>query len=235
MKTPQTILQVYITWAFLLGFLDLIFPGAPVLIYVKFLTTCSLFLTALAIRKKYLEQYLITAACFWAALADYFFLLAKTSELKAQLWQLLGASSFLIAYLILSYGFHKGQPQKAEGMTALVLLLALSPTITQLAPVFKSYPAYFYLGACFFATTLLFFAWTAWGTLFRGYFTPSCARRIALAGGLIFLSDLAVAHAVFNPAYSSHFTPWLSCLIWITYIPAWALLVTVTAASRLYR
>lgn len=235
MKTSQGILRVYVPWALLLGFLDLTFPGAQALNFLKFFTTCSLFLIALATRKKYIEQYLIAAASFCTVLADYFFLLAKTSGEKDPTLQFTGAASFLVAYLLLSYSFYKGKPQKAEAFTALALLLALIPTLIQLAPVLKSYPAYFYLGACFFAAILLFFTWTALGTLQRGYFAPSCARRIALAGGLIFISDLAVAHAVFNPAYSFQFTPWLSCLIWITYIPAWALLVSITSVSRLYR
>lgn len=234
-KSPQVILQGYFLVALLIGLLDLLFPGARALIYFKFFTSCSLFFMAYTTEKKYQEQYLITAACLGAVVADGCFLLAKTTQGHVLLWQFSGGLAFFLAYLLLIYAFSRGKPRKGELITALVLMIALFPTLFQLAPVLRSYPFYLYYGAFGFALILLFFTWTALGTLYRGYFTPSCAGRIALAGSLIFISDLAVAHAVFNPAYSSQFTPWLSCLIWLTYIPAWALLVTVTAAPRLYR
>jgi hypothetical protein len=40
----------------------------------------------------------------------------------------------------------------------------------------------------------------------------------------MYISDLAVALAMFHPYFAGSLNPWLDTLIWITYLPRWMLL-----------
>jgi hypothetical protein len=75
-------------------------------------------------------------------------------------------------------------------------------------------------------------AWSALCTLPRGYYLPAVARRFAVAGYLMFLSDLAVGLSFFYPGLHRN-QPWLGTFIWLTYVPAWALIVVNLAEPRL--
>ena len=75
-------------------------------------------------------------------------------------------------------------------------------------------------------------AWSALCTVHRGYYMRTVALRFAVAGYLMFLSDLAVGLSFFYPGLHRNL-PWLGTWIWITYIPAWALIVVNLSEPRL--
>ena len=68
--------------------------------------------------------------------------------------------------------------------------------------------------------------------LFRGYFNMKIAWRIALAGCILFLSDMVVAFSIFHPAYQE-FLLWKENLVWGTYMVGWMLLLSVIAEDQL--
>jgi uncharacterized membrane protein YhhN len=88
-------------------------------------------------------------------------------------------------------------------------------------------------GLLLFCFILCYMAWTAVSTLFRGYFSPGASCRIALAGYLMFLSDMGVANSLFNPALAGQPAPMLDVFVWVTYVPAWTLIVVTIADDNL--
>ena len=58
------------------------------------------------------------------------------------------------------------------------------------------------------------------------------ALAVAIAGYLMFLSDLAVGFSFFYPGLHLN-QPWLGTFIWVTYIPAWTLILVNLSESRL--
>lgn len=90
------------------------------------------------------------------------------------------------------------------------------------------------LGFLLFGLVLAFMAWVSVSAPFSGCYRPGVSRYMALAGLLIFISDTALAHSLFNPDYAGHFVPWLKNIIWGAYVPAWTLVTAIIAEDRLF-
>jgi len=223
------IIPIYIVIACLLMFMDLLFPAALISYYLKFLTTCSLFFISCFQRKRFKEQKLMFTAQLFVVIADYFFVLTrglKGGQLPP-INQVLGTICFLIAYVFLIKAWRPSRLKKItfiEIFIALILLSIYWPTVkileSHLQPLMR-------IGVFIFGFVLYILAWTGICTRFRAYYGKHTSTLIGLASLLIFISDLAVAHASLNPIFAGRFVPWLSALIWITYVPAWAIIVTI--------
>ena len=90
----------------------------------------------------------------------------------------------------------------------------------------------FLIVALVFAFTVAFMAWSALCTIHRGYYTRAVSMRFAIAGYLMFLSDMGVAITFFYPGMQGNI-PWLLNEVWVTYIPAWALILVTIAGNQL--
>ncbi|MFZ5652171.1 MAG: lysoplasmalogenase family protein [Bacillota bacterium] len=212
--------------------LDNLFPGEKAVNYVKFTTVFFLFAVALFSFKQYREKVLLNIAVFFAMVGDFFLdILNVNMPSMYGRAAIYGAMAFFLAYLTLIAAFIKGRGAGRWG------LLALAPVLAPAVPVFLMIRPHIwpqlYWGAVIFAFVLCFMAWAALCTMFRGYYSPGAARRLALAGYLILVSDSGVALAQFHPAFAGHFTPWLENIIWGTYIPAWTLVVVSIAGDDL--
>lgn len=73
---------------------------------------------------------------------------------------------------------------------------------------------------------LYFTAMTRVSTVCRGYFFRKAAILIALAGCIIFVSDVFVAYSIFHPVIKG-FVLWKENVIWATYVPGWTLLMVL--------
>lgn len=238
MNSLQTnnIIPLYVVIACLIMFMDFVFPAAIITYYFKFFISLSLFLISLSQKKIFKEQKLMFTAQLFVVMADYFFVFTKALN-GGQLipnYKILGTVCFLIAYLILSkvwskHRINKGNP--IEIIIGLIILGLFWPTVSVIGPHLQISMK---LGALVFGIILCYLTWTGICTRFRYYYGKQTSSLIGQASCLIFLSDIAVAHASLNPVFSGRFVPWLSALIWITYIPAWAIIVTIISSRNIY-
>lgn len=116
-------------------------------------------------------------------------------------------------------------------------LLVILPIALVFVPVFLHLSRFvngpMFVAASVFGLILSYMCWTATCCLLRGYFTRKAALLLAISGCLIFISDLAVAIALFDPLFKNHFVPLLENIIWITFVPAWALILSTVAEENL--
>lgn len=143
-----------------------------------------------------------------------------------------GMAGFLAAYLCLlgAYWRRVGW-RRAESLLLLPVMGALAPVAVLLLPHLDGAMR---VWALVFTAFLALMAWSALCTVPRGYYATAVARRFAIAGYLMFLSDLAVGMSFFYPGLHRN-QPWLGTFIWITYVPAWALIVVNLAEPNLRR
>lgn len=87
---------------------------------------------------------------------------------------------------------------------------------------------FMYLAAIITGIILCFAGMAMVSTLFRGYFSKKLAWMIALAGCIMFISDMFVVYSIFHPDFKE-FILWKENLIWGTYVPAWTFLMIVVA------
>lgn len=212
--------------------LDNVFPNAGAVNCFKFATVCAIFMASLGIRKKYREQAILSAALFFAVVGDFFLNLCSTVPDLAARVVPFGIMGFLMAYILLIFVFHKGYSASWKELLAAVPVLAVFiPNLIILHPFVGGFKLW---GLLLFGFVLCFMAWTSIGAMFRGYYRPEVSCRMALAGYLMFISDMAVANSLFNPAFAGHFVPWLENIIWGAYVPAWTLIAVTIADDRLY-
>lgn len=235
--TQKDIIPIYVIIACLLAFIDFFFPAAVFAYFLKYLTTLSLFTISLLHKKKFKEQKLMFVAQFFVVIADYFFVLSRglnAGQLTC-LNKFLGSFCFIVAYIILIKAWGERRNNNKfnilEVFIGIAVLLALWPTVILLTPHLKLFVKF---GALTFGFILCLLVWTGLCTRLRNYYGRATSGLISLTSCLIFVSDLAVAHASLNPVYSGEFVSWLSALIWITYIPAWAIIVKVIINRNIY-
>ena len=230
-NTQRALLAVYLPLTGLFLFLDNLYPSHPIVSYSKYATIISLFLVSLVLRKCHTEQKIVSFALFFVVVADFFLVFCSTLPQLAPKVVPLGIAGFMLAYLLLILVYQKNfRITKKEGLALLVVAAIFAPVYLTLA---KYVTGPLFIGTAIFGLVLCYMTWTLICTLFRGYYNPASARLIALSGILIFVSDLAVAHALFNPAYANTFVPWLKNITWICYIPAWCLQAMLVAEEKL--
>ena len=141
-----------------------------------------------------------------------------------------GMVGFLIAYLCLLKVYWK-RPSlgRSDGVAALPVLAIGVPVVVLLWP---DVSGGLRIWALVFTLGVGTMAWFAICTLHRGFYRPTIARRFAAAGLLIFLSDMGVGFSFFYPELHRNL-PWLGFEIWITYVPAWCLLLLNLAEDDL--
>jgi hypothetical protein len=230
------ILSVYITIACLLMFIDFIFPAKPFVCLVKYITICSLFVISLCQQKVYKEQWMMFSAQCLVVLADYFFVFTKWIKggQLANIHKYIGSICFFIAYLILIKTWAKTRYNKIsliEILFALLIIAFFWSTVIIIGPHLRILiKASVYL----FGIVLCLLAWSGVCARVRNYYGRMTSCLIGMSSSLIFISDIAVVHAALNPAFAGQFVPWLSALIWITYIPAWAIIVILISLPNIY-
>jgi len=230
-NSERILLAVYLTLTLVIILFDIRYQDSNPALYITFAVRVSMFITVLAIRKRYLEQKLIALAFAFTVISDYYFIFVNTYDKDILNSQLFGMIGFIGAYLCLiltfSRNFRIGRTELITNAPFFVIFAFLFLSLQQYAEGFM-YPAGIVLG-----TILCIFGMTMVSTLFRGHFSRKAAWLIAIAGCMIFFSDLFVALALYHPDFKV-FILWREIVVVATYVPAWTLLMLVASEEDLY-
>ncbi|MDP4161100.1 MAG: lysoplasmalogenase family protein [Bacillota bacterium] len=208
-----------------------LFPGDVLVRLTGWVTVLTIFIAALSIEKKCLEQKVLTVAAFFMVIGDFFLGLGERIGILKS-WDVpLGMFGFMISYIFLIIAFQKNFSIKGKNLWAILPIAVVFITIFFNLAEFVKGPMF--VAALVFGLVLCYMCWTALCSLFRGYFSKKAAWLIAISGCLIFISDMGVAHAVFNPLFKGQFVPWLKVYIWITFVPAWTLILATVTEENL--
>lgn len=200
---------------------------------VKYAVIGSLFVASRFLPRPTPEHRWLAAAVAFLFLGDFFLIFVGTlPEVSPNLtWVKVGGMvGFLGGYLcLLAAYWRRVSWGRADLAMLLPVLVALVPVAIVLLPHLEGAMRSW---ALVFTAFLSLMAWSALCTVHRGYYMRTVALRFAVAGYLMFLSDLAVGLSFFYPGLHRNL-PWLGTWIWITYIPAWALIVVNLSEPRL--
>ncbi len=200
---------------------------------VKYTVILSIFITSFFAPKNSPEHKLTGYAIAFLLIGDTFFILIGLipgCSPESPLAKTGGMLGFFAAYGILSYLFSRNFSLGRQDFFKLIpVLIVISPVAYIIIPYLQGVQL---AGALVFALLLSFMAWSGLCTLHRGYFKRSVAMKFALAGFLMFASDMGVTFSLFYPGLTRQ-DPWLGNFIWITYIPGWTLLLLTLFETNL--
>ena len=204
--------------------------GDPSL-YLTFGVRATMVLAAWLLTTRLRERYLLRLAFLFTLVSDYFFILAQVFDESMPNRQLYGMLGFILSYLFLILAFSR---QMKFGHRELMTFLPFGLIFLYLFMNLQKFATGFMLQAGIGIGVILSLAgMTMVSTLYRGLYTRRAAWMIALAGFLMFFSDLFVAYSIYDPAFAN-FMLWKENLIWGTYVPAWTLLLLLMAEDRPY-
>lgn len=200
---------------------------------VKYAVIGSIFIASLFLPRPTVDHQWLAAAIAFLFVGDFFLIFVGTlpGVSPDQAWVKVGGMiGFFSAYLCLLGAYWRRVAFGCRDLlSALPVLIAVAPVAVVLIPHLHGAMLAWALVFTFF---LVLMAWSALCTVQRGYYARPVAVRFAIAGFLMFLSDLAVGLGFFYPGLHRN-QPWLGTWIWLTYVPAWALIVVNLAEPRL--
>lgn len=196
----------------------------------KFGLRLTMLSAAAVLLKKRREHLFITLAFIFSVISDYYFVLAKTFDVEPANRQLFGIVGFIMAYPALIMAFSRGtKVRRIDLAAAAPFVLTFAVVLWFLLPYATGV---LFIPALVLGVILCIYGWTSIAALYRGIYSPWSARFIAIAGILIFISDMVVAFDLFYPV-TDWFVRWKEWFIWITYVPGWTLYLAVMADDRL--
>ena len=229
--TQRILLVIYLPITLLILILDNIYPKEDMVLYLKYTIMITLFLSAITMQKKFCEQKIMALSFFFLVVADFFLVFINTIDNLKLNFSALGVIGFLFAYICLIVAYQKNfKVGKEEIIVAIPIGIIFIYVFISLQPYVKGL---MFIGTLIFLIVLCYMAWTSICTIFRGYFTQKSALLIAISGILMFICDIGVAFSRFHSIYSKIYVPWLTNIIWTTYIPGWTLLVVVICEKKL--
>ncbi|NOW91102.1 lysylphosphatidylglycerol synthetase-like protein (DUF2156 family) [Clostridium beijerinckii] len=230
-NTQRILMAIYFPITILILIFDNIYPKENMVLYLKYFIMITLFLSAITIKKKFLEQKLMALSFFFLVIADFFLVFAYTMQIKIDL-SLFGVLGFLCAYLCLIVAYQKNfKLRKAEILIAILFVIIFIAVFCILMPYINN--LVMKAGLLIFGAVLSYMAWTSVCTIFRNYFTKKSSCIIAVSSSLKFICDVGVAFSVFYPPFVMQQTTWLTNIIWIAYIPGWTLLALLICEKDL--
>jgi len=198
--------------------------------YLRFGVRVAMLLTALVIQKNCREQKILALAFLCTVISDYFFVLLRVSDPDFVNREMYGMLGFILAYIFLIAAFQRNfRFGKKEIVILIPFVMIFGLVLSALA---KYAVGLMFWAAIFLGIVLCYSGMTMVSSLFRGYFNKGAAWRIAIAGSVLFFSDMVVAFSIFHPEYKE-FLLWKENLIWGTYMIGWTLLLSVAADERL--
>lgn len=231
-NTQRILIAIYFPITVLIFILDNYYPKENMVLYIKYGTMITLFLSALTIKKKFFEQKLMALSFFFLVIADFFLVFADTIQNLNMNLSPFGILGFLCAYLCLIAAYQKNfKLRKAEILIAIPFIIMFISVFGILMPYINN--VVIKVGTLIFGVVLSYMAWTSICTIFRNYFTKKASRIIAVSGCLMFICDVGVAFSMFYPPFVMHHTPWLTNIIWTAYIPGWTLLAVLICEKNL--
>lgn len=230
-NTQRILLVIYIPITLLILILDNIYPKEDIVLYLKYTIMITLFLSAITMQKKIREQKIMAMSFFFLVAADFFLVFINTIDNLKLNFSALGAVGFLFAYICLIVAYQKNfKVEKEEIIVSIPIVIIFIYVFISLQPYVNGL---MFIGALIFLSVLCYMTWTSICTIFRKHFNSKPAWFIAISGCLMFICDIGVAFSRFHPIYSKMYVPWLTNIIWTTYIPGWTLLVVVICEENL--
>ena len=199
-------------------------------VFLKFGVRTAMVLTVLLGQKYFREQKIMAVAFVCTLASDYFFSIMRVTDIDYPNRELYGMLGFLLSYVFLIAAFQRNYKfGKRE-------LLVLLPFVTVFATVLILLGDYaqgvMLWAAIVLGIVLCYTGMTMVSSLYRGYFNRSAAWCIAVAGCVLFASDMVVAFSIFHPDFKG-FVLWKENFIWITYMLGWLLLTYVALSENL--
>ncbi len=232
MKNAQRILlTVYLPLTMLILWFQALYRDTPPALYLMFAVRVTMVLTVAGMQKAHKEQWILALAFLCTLFSDYYFELTRTFAQPVANSTLYGMLGFIAAYLCLIAAFNRNfRIGKAELLTAIPFVGIFTYVFLNLKQYAKGvmYPAAIVIGIVLCAAAVTMVA-----TLYRGYFTIKMAWLIALAGCLLFISDMFVAYSIFHPDFQK-FILLKENIVWGTYVPAWTFFMIVASEDTLY-
>lgn len=205
--------------------------NAPSLI-LTFTVRASMVALAFLLPTAFREKKRLRAAFFFTLVSDFFFIFVKLYNPDMPNREMYGMMGFILAYFFLTWTFSDrlrlGRRELLTFLPFITIFLILFMTLRQYASGFM-YPVGIGIGLMLSITGM-----ATVSTTFRGYFTKRAALFIAIAGAMMFFSDLFVAYSIYHPAWKE-FMLWKENMIWGTYVPAWTMLLLLMAEDQPYR
>ncbi|AWK51891.1 hypothetical protein DIC82_13065 [Clostridium beijerinckii] len=230
-NTQRILLVIYIPITVLILILDNIYPKEDIVFYLKYTIMITLFLSAITMQKKFYEQKTMDLSLFFLVVADFFLVFINTIDNLKLNFSEFGVIGFLFAYICLIVAYQKNfKVGKEEIIIAILIGIIFLYVVISLQPYVKGLML---IGTLIFWSVLCYMTWTSICTIFRRYFNLKSAWLIAISSSLMFICDIGVAFSRFHPLYSKIYVPWLSNVIWATYIPGWTLLVVIISEKNL--
>jgi len=230
-NTQRILLVIYIPITVLILILDNIYPKEDIVLYLKYTIMITLFLSAITMQKKFREQKIMALSLFFLVVADFFLVFVNTIDNLKLNFSEFGVTGFLFAYICLIIAYQKNfKVGKEEIIIAILIGIVFLYVVISLQPYVKGLML---IGTLIFWSVLCYMTWTSICTIFRRYFNLKSAWLIAISSSLMFICDIGVAFSRFHPLYSKIYVPWLSNVIWATYIPGWTLLVVIISEKNL--
>ena len=230
-NTQRILLVIYIPITVLILILDNIYPKEDIVLYLKYTIMITLFLSTITMKKKFREQKIMALSLFFLVVADFFLVFINTIDNLKLNFSEFGVTGFLFAYICLIVAYQKNfKVGKEEIIIAILIGIIFLYVVISLQPYVKGLML---IGTLIFWSVLCYMTWTSICTIFRRYFNLKSAWLIAISSSLMFICDIGVAFSRFHPLYSKLYVPWLSNVIWATYIPGWTLLVVIISEKNL--
>jgi YhhN-like protein. len=231
-NNQKILIAIYFPITLLIFILDNIYPKENMVLYLKYATMITLFLSALTIKKKFFEQKLMVLSLFFLVIADFFLVFAGTIENLKMNLDPFGILGFLCAYICLIVAYNKNlKLRRLEIVVAIPFVIMFIGLFGLLMPYI--YNPVMKTGTLIFGIVLTYMTWTSVCTIFRNYFTKKASWIIAVSGVLMFICDAGVAFSMFYPPFVIKHTPWLTNIIWTAYVPGWTLLAVLICEKDL--
>jgi hypothetical protein len=228
-NTQRFLIATYATLTLLILIFTVLYSIESPAQYLKFGVRVSMFLTVVFIYKNYREQKILVFAFLCTLISDYFFILLRVTDPDFPNRDLYGMLGFVIAYFFLIAAF---QRNFSFGKREMITLIPFVMIFSLVLVVLEKYAVgfMFWTAVCL-GGILCYTGMTMVSSLYRGYFSRAIAWRIAIAGCILFLSDMVVAFSIFHPDYKE-FLLWKESFIWGTYMVGWSLVLSISVEDH---
>lgn len=231
-NTQRILIAIYFPITVLIFILDNSYPKENMVLYLKYTTMITLFLSALTIKKKFFEQKLMALSFFFLVFADFFLVFAGTIKILKMNLDPFGILGFICAYICLIVAYNKNfKLRRVEIVAAITFVIMFISVFGLLMPYI--YNSVMKIGTLIFGIVLTYMAWTSICTIFRNYFTKKASWIIAVSGCLMFICDVGVAFSIFYQPLITKHTTWITNIIWTAYVPGWTLLAVLICEEDL--
>lgn len=229
-NTQRIIIATYTTLTLLILLFTTLYSLDSSAQYLRFGVRVAMFLTVVLIKKNYWEQKILIPAFFCTVISDYFFVFLRATNPDFVNREMYGMLGFILAYIFLIASFQRNfRFGKKEVITLIPFIIIF---VLVLVGLMKYAVGFMFWAAIILGVVLCYTGMIMVSSLFRGYFSRGTAWRIAIAGSILFLSDMVVAFSIFHPDFMG-FLLWKENLIWGTYMLGWTLLLSVAAEEHL--